>query len=303
MRGWLTVSRFGPLLIVLLGLGIIWYLAALWLNIPAQYGIYQRADVTEWSTPQLIGDAWSQQKPKLPAPHQIIAEMWQETTGYALNDKKSLIFHGWITLSATLYGFVSGTLLGIGLAIAIVLNRATNRSLMPWIIASQAVPILAIAPMIVVIGYNVMAGALDLPTDAARLVSKAVISAYLAFFPVTVGMVKGLRSPEIIQLDLMRTYNASAAQTFWKLRWPSAMPFLFTSMKVAIAAAVIGTVVGELPTGATGGIGARLLSGSQFGQTLQIWAALFAASALSALLVIIVGVAERLVFARMGVKP
>ncbi len=300
--GWLRQSSVGPVLIVVAGLIVVWYLAAVWLNVAAQFGIYSRGGVTEWTTQQIILDSLAQEKPKLPAPHQIVAQIWFETTTFAVTDRKNLIYHVWITLSATMYGFVIGTALGILFAVMIVHNAATNRSLMPWLIASQAVPILAIAPMIVVIGFNVLSGTFDLRPDVARLASKAIISAYLAFFPVTVGMVKGFRSPEPIQLDLMRTYNASTAQTFWKLRWPSAMPYLFTSMKVGIAAAVIGTIVGELPTGATGGIGSRLLAGSQFGQTLQIWAALLAASALSALLVVAIGLIERAVNARMGTR-
>ncbi len=124
------------------------------------------------------------------------------------------------------------------------------------------------------------------------LMPKALISTYLSFFPVVVGMVKGLRSPEIMQLDLMRTYNASRAQVFWKLRWPSAMPFLFTSMKVAVAISLVGAIVGELPTGAVAGLGARLLAGSYYGQTVQIWSALVMASVMAAVLVAVVGVAQ-----------
>ena len=127
-----------------------------------------------------------------------------------------------------------------------------------------------------------------------------MISTYLSFFPVAVGMVKGLRSPETIQLDLMHTYNASPAQTFWKLRWPSSMPYLFTSMKVAVAISLVGAIVGELPTGAVAGLGARLLAGSYYGQTVQIWSALFAAAAIAAVLVMAVGIAQRLVLRRMG---
>src|SRR5262252_2256069 len=130
---------------------------------------------------------------------------------------------------------------------------------------------------------------------------KSIISMYLCFFPVTIGMVKGLRSPDPLQLDLMRSYNASARQVFWKLRWPSAVPFLFASLKVAIAISLVGAIVGELPTGATAGIGARLLSGSYFGQTVQIWSALFMASFLGAGLVYLIAFLERLVLGRMGV--
>src|SRR5690606_10982558 len=126
---------------------------------------------------------------------------------------------------------------------------------------------------------------------------------YLSFFPIVVGMVKGFRSPEIIQLDLMRTYNASRSQTFWKLRWPAALPFLFTSMKVAVAISLVGAIVGELPTGAVAGLGARLLAGSYYGQTVQIWAALFMAAAVAAILVALVGLCQRIAAARMGAQP
>jgi NitT/TauT family transport system permease protein len=112
--------------------------------------------------------------------------------------------------------------------------------------------------------------------------------------------VKGLRSPDLMHLDLMRTYNASRAQVFWKLRWPSAMPFLFASMKVAIAISLVGAIIGELPTGAVAGLGARLLAGSYYGQTIQIWSALIVAALLAAVLVGIVGIANRIVLKRMG---
>jgi NitT/TauT family transport system permease protein len=135
------------------------------------------------------------------------------------------------------------------------------------------------------------------------LIPKALISTYLSFFPVSVGMVKGLRSPEVMYLDLMRTYNASAAQTFWKLRVPASVPFLFTSMKVAIAASLVGAIVGELPTGAVAGIGSKLLAGSYYSQTIDIWSALVAGSIVAVLLVAAVGVVGRFVELRMGARP
>ena len=165
---------------------------------------------------------------------------------------------------------------------------------MPWIITSQTVPILAIAPMIIVVLNAV---------NITGLLPKAMISTYLSFFPVAVGMVKGLRSPEIMHLDLMRTYNASKAQVFWKLRWPASMPYLFTSMKIAVAISLVGAIVGELPTGAVAGIGARLLAGSYYGQTVQIWAALIAAALMAAILVSLIGLMATLVNRRMGVRP
>ena len=185
------------------------------------------------------------------------------------------------------------SLLGIVLAVGIVHVMTLEKSLMPWVISSQTIPILAIAPMVIVV-----LGAIGIK----GLVPKAIISTYLCFFPVTISMVKGLRSPQVIQLDLMRTYNASKWQTFWQLRLPSAMPYLFASLKVAIAISLVGAIIGELPTGAQAGLGARLLAGSYYGQTIQIWSALFTAAFLAAMMVVIVGWCERRVLVRMGVS-
>ncbi len=101
-------------------------------------------------------------------------------------------------------------------------------------------------------------------------------------------------------LDQMHTWNASRAQTFWRLRLPSAVPYLFTSLKVAVAASLVGAIIGELPTGAVAGLGARMLSGSYYGQTVQIWSALVMAAILAAVLVMLVGVVERFTLRVMG---
>ncbi len=286
-------SRFVAVIVVAAAIIAIWYAGAVLLNANAQNFADERAGITrDW--PDFIKATWQQDKPRLPAPHQVAIELYDTTVLVPPDSKKSLVYHGWVTLSSTLVGFVIGTLLGIGLAILIVHVPSLDRSLMPWIVSSQTIPILAIAPMVIVVCAAV---------GVVGLLPKAAISTYLSFFPVTVGMVKGLRSPDPIHLDLMRTYNASGWQTFWKLRWPSAVPFLFVSMKVAVAASLVGAIVGELPTGALAGLGARLLVGSYYGQTIQIWSALVAASLLAAVLVAIVGIANRIVLARMGAKP
>ena len=128
--------------------------------------------------------------------------------------------------------------------------------------------------------------------------TKAVISAYLSFFPVVVGMVKGLRSPEVSQLDLLTTYAANKAQVFWKLRLPASMPYFFASLKVGIAAALVGAIVAELNQPV--GLGARLLQGSYYSQTVQIWAALFVAASMAAVLVALMARIEARVLLRMG---
>lgn len=301
-------NKIIPVATILLALVALWYVAAVLMNAPFQRDMDSRAGATP-TTWEFIGKTLAQPKPILPAPHQVVQNVYENTVLRKLSSNRSLVYHSWVTLSSTLLGFGFGMLLGILLAVLIVHNRAMDRSLMPWLVASQTIPILAIAPMIVIISYNVLTGdnalahLLNLDSDASRLVSKALISTYLSFFPVAVGMVKGLRSPEIMHLDLMRTYNASPMQTFWKLRVPASIPFLFTSMKVAIAASLVGAIVGELPTGATAGIGSKLLAGSYYSQTIDIWAALVAGSLLAGILVAIVGLAGKMVDRAMGGRP
>ena len=276
--------------IVVCALIFIWYLSAVSLNSTWALDKAKRAGL-EIGTKELILDTWSQEKPKLPAPHQVASELWKTTVEKKITSKRSLIFHSWITLSSTLVGFLIGTSLGILLAIGIVHNNAMNMSVMPWAIASQTIPILAIAPMIIVVLNSI---------GVQGLLPKAIISSYLCFFPVVVGMVKGLRSPDKIDTDLLHTYNATNAQKFWKLRLPTSMPFLFASLKVGISASLVGAIVGELPTGAVRGLGARLLAGSYYGQTIQIWSALIMAAIVAAALVGILALLQKLMLKRMG---
>lgn len=284
------IARALPVATVVATILVLWYLFAVILNAPWERDQAARAGA-QITTSQLIANTMAQTRPVLPAPHQVVVEIWNTTALKKITSKRSLVFHGWITLSSTLLGFAIGTVMGVLLAVGIVHNRAMEMSVMPWVVASQTIPILAIAPMIIVVLNAV---------GLSGLLPKALISAYLSFFPVVVGMVKGLTSPDVLQLDLMRTYGASRRQTLWKLRWPSSVPYLFTSMKVAVAASLVGAIVGELPTGAVAGLGARLLAGSYYGQTIQIWSALFAAAALAATLVALVGLANRIVLRRMG---
>ncbi|MGR3812878.1 MAG: ABC transporter permease [Cognatishimia activa] len=279
-----------PVLTMIAALIVIWYGSAVALNSAWALDKAKRADVT-LSTSELIADTWSQEKPRLPAPHQVGAEIWKTTVEKKITSKRSLIYHSWITMQATLLGFGLGTALGFALAVGIVYSGVMDRTVMPWVIASQTIPILAIAPMIIVVLNSI---------GISGLLPKAIISMYLSFFPIVVGMVKGLRSPDAMQLDQMKTWSASGMQEFWKLRLPSSMPYLFTSMKIGMAASLVGAIVGELPTGAVAGLGARLLAGSYYGQTTQIWSALLMAAALAASMVGIIGLLQRISLKRMG---
>ena len=269
---------------------VIWYGAAFLMNKQWTLDQAERAGTTV-TTSEVFKDTMAQERPQLPAPHQVITEIWKTTVEKKITSKRSLIYHAGITLSSTSLGFLMGSLLGITLAISIVHSRAMDLSVMPWIIASQTIPILAVAPMIIVVLNAV---------GISGLVPKAMISMYLSFFPVAVGMVKGLRAPDTMQLDLMKTYRASAWQTLIKLRLPSSMPYLFTSLKIAMAASLVGAIIGELPTGAVAGLGARLLAGSYYGQTIQIWSALISAAVLAAVLVMLIGALQNITLKRMG---
>ncbi len=282
----------GPVIVILVAIIAIWYVATFALNAPFQRDLDRRGEV-ERSFPEFVVATMTQKKPTLPAPHQVAVDLYQTIVLASPNKPSSLLYHCWVTLSSTLLGFAMGTALGVAIAVAIVHARSLDKSLMPWIITSQTIPILAIAPMVIVVLASI---------GLRGLVPKALISTYLSFFPVTVGMVKGLRSPDPILLDLMRTYNASRAQIFFKLRVPASVPFLFASMKVAIAISLVGAIVGELPTGAVAGIGSRLLFGSYYSQTIQMWSALIAASVMAAVLVALVGLVDRLVRHQMGAQ-
>lgn len=290
-----------PVVTVVAVIVAIWYAAAYGMNRAWTLDAAERQGVA-LTRAEIFADTMAQERPRLPAPHQVVAELWATTAGEpafrerrgALSgNPRSLFFHAYQTLAPTLLGFIIGTLSGMALAIAIIHNRAMDMSVMPWAIASQTIPILAVAPIVIVVLNAV---------GLTGLVPKSLISAYLSFFPVVVGMVKGLRSPAAMDLDLLATYSASAPQTLWKLRLPASVPYLFTSLKVAVAAALVGTIVAELPTGARFGLGARLLTGSYYGQTIQIWSALFMAAICAAALVALLGLIERVTLRRMGLS-
>jgi NitT/TauT family transport system permease protein len=286
-------DKIVPVLTITALIVVAWYIAAILMNAPFQRDQDKRDGVTSTMS-ELVGKTLAQPKPTMPAPHQVAENLYKNIFTVKPWSARSLVYHAWVTLSSTLLGFAMGTILGVVIAVGIVHVPALDKSFLPWIIASQTIPILAVAPMIVVVLAAV---------NVTGILPKALISTYLSFFPVAVGMVKGLRSPEVMHLDLVHTYNATKWQTFWKLRVPASIPFFFTSIKVAVAASLVGAIVGELPTGAVAGIGSKLLAGSYYSQTIDVWAALIAGSIVAVLLVTIVDIAARLVGISMGARP
>jgi NitT/TauT family transport system permease protein len=287
-RTW--IGERAPVLLVVAILLVLWYLAAVLMNAPLVRDAFEREE-TQYTFADLIAGTLDGERPIVPAPHQVALQFIDSVFGYPPDSPRSLVYHSWVTLSATLVGFALGTAFGVLLAVLIVHVRTLEKSLLPWIICSQMVPILAVAPIVIVV-----LGALGIH----GLLPKSIISAYLCFFPVTIGMVKGLTSQDPIEVDMMRTWSASRAQVFRKLRWPSSMPFLFAGLKVAISISLVGAIVGELPTGAQAGIGARLLAGSYYGQTLQIWAALLAAAIMATGLIALIDAVGTWTNRRMG---
>jgi NitT/TauT family transport system permease protein len=279
-----------PVAVVLLTLLLAWYAAAWALNAP---GAIERVMAPQgaWTWVDLLRATMGMERPLMPAPHQVALDFWSSLTDWPLSSPRNLLFHVAVTGQSTLLGFAMGTALGLVLAVLIVHSRTLDRALLPWIVASQTVPVLAIAPIVLVILGSM---------GFSGVAPKAVIAMYLCFFPVTVAMVQGLRSPQKIETEMLYTYAASRWQALWFLRLPASLPFLFPALRVGVAASLVGAMVAELPTGAQAGLGARLLTGSYYGNTVQIWSALVMSALLGLALTSVVALAERLVLRNRG---
>ncbi|MFV9504289.1 MAG: ABC transporter permease [Oscillochloridaceae bacterium umkhey_bin13] len=206
-----------------------------------------------WEGSKLLFGISDQRLPHLSAIVETMFSRTQGGSGPLLITQ--MLLNAWATFRTALGGFVLGSLLGFSLAILFTQLPILERGLMPYVVGSQMVPILAIAPMVVV-GMGSL--------GAAPWTAKVLVAAYLSFFPVTIGMLRGLRSASPQSLDLMRSYAANPLQTFWKLRLPASLPYLFAALKVAASASVIGAIVAELPAGSREGIGVMILNAAQF---------------------------------------
>ena len=288
---WQRLQREGlPVAVMLVAVLVLWYVAAVWMNAAGAIERVLPSDAP-WTWQDLVAATLDMQRPVMPAPHQIALDFWRSLVDWPIDSPRNLLFHVAVTAESTLWGFVLGTLLGLVLAVLIVHSRTLDKALLPWIVASQTVPVLAIAPIVLVI-----LGSLGF----SGVAPKAVIAMYLCFFPVTVAMVQGLRSPQVIETEMMHTYAANWWQSLWLLRLPASLPFLFPALRVGIAAGLVGAMVAELPTGAVAGLGARLLTGSYYGNTVQIWSALVMSALLGLALTAAVAGVERLVLRRRG---
>lgn len=226
--------------------------------------------------------AFQLRSPIVPSPNQLLQDF--PRLYWPVTDATTVPYNAFFTALETILGLLLGALVGLLLAILLTISRAFEQAVLPWLVASQTVPIIALAPMLaVVLGSNGVQG----------WIPKALISGYIAFFPIAIGVAKGFRSPDPLQLDLMRTYNAHSVQTFAKLRFPASLPFLFTAFKIAMAAALIGAIVAESATITDAGLGRMLSENSRASDARGLWLVMIGSALLGILLVSLVGVVER----------
>ncbi len=225
----------------------------------------------------------------VPFPNWVAERIVPFFTAYPFSDSRNVIRATLYTAAGTLVSLAFGTLIGVLLAVLFVRVRPFERALLPWVIASQTIPVIALVPVLVAVLGNMGV------TVQTSLVPAAIVGAYIAFFPVTVGTVTGLRSVDPLALDLMKAYAASPLQSFLKLRFPAAVPYLFTSLKLGAAAALVGALVAEVESNNRLGLGYAIIGQVQAGDVADVWILLVISALLGIGLVSLVGLLQRLV--------
>lgn len=236
-RGWLRrVAIF---------VGFLALMAVAWEAVKFIGGDPWRGEGWEWRPPIEI---WFATDLRLPHVWDIVSALANPVQRNAESSlAQFLVGAAFYTWREAAIGFVAGAIIGIALAATFVHSRLLERALVPYVIASQTIPIVALAPMIVfAFGQDVG--------------SVVIIATYLTFFPVTIAMIRGLRSPDPRALELMRSYAASRWSIFWKLRLPTSLPYLFTALKISATASIVGAIVGEGPGGIPDGLGRAIIN-------------------------------------------
>ncbi len=279
MRGAVIVRALVRTLYVVGVLGVIW---GLWEGYRALW------TATGWSRPFRVDDI------TMPHMHRIVGALFEETRPDGPLLLTVLAKAALFTAKEALAGFALGALVGFALGVILVHSRLLQRGFLPYIVASQTVPILAIAPM-VVIWVNP-----KLPGPLQGWGAVAVIAAYLTFFPVAINTLRGLQSADPRALDLMRTYSASSWTVLWKVRVPSSLPYVFSALKVAATASVVGAIIGELPSSITDGLGGAILNFNQYYslEPRNLWATNIVAALLGIVFFLAVLGAEKAVVRR-----
>jgi NitT/TauT family transport system permease protein len=278
------LNRVLPIAVTFAVLMILWYGAAIYFNLRYLNIHMQDVDPNAWnrlSTAEKVRQALSTGQPLMPTPIQTIgdfvARMSQQPTAAG-----GLWVDMYWTGHAAVLGFLLGTFIGIALAVIFMNSRLLAQSLMPFVVASQTIPIVALVPAIMV-------------SLGLGLRSEVLISAYLAFFAITISTYKGLQSVQPLAFELMRSYAANPRQVFLKLRLPAALPFLFTGLKIGVTASLVGAIIAELPSGSPHGLGQALLNASQYSLNILLWSTVLSAALLGLALYGAVVIAERLV--------
>jgi NitT/TauT family transport system permease protein len=271
-----VVRGAGRALLFVLVLAVLWgfWEGYRWLGIKA--GITRPFPVNDTTMPHI---------------HEIFAQLFQPSRANGPMLIHVLLNSALFTAKEAATGFVLGGIVGFALAVGLVHSRLLERGLLPYMVASQTIPILAIAPMVVV-----WLGSLNSPA----WFSVAVIAAYLTFFPVAINSLRGLKSADPRALELMRSYAAGRWGILWKLRVPASLPYLFSALRVAAAGSVVGAIVGELPSSIQDGLGGAILNFAQYYsfQPKNLWATNIVAAALGIVFFVVVVLAERFVVRR-----
>lgn len=261
-----------------------WFACSIYFNLQYLNVHMQDVDPAGWrrlSEMQKVQQALTTNQPTMPTPVQTIGDFLTRLRQPPDSQGGLWIDLFWTGQAAAL-GFLVGTAVGVVLAVLFMSSRVLAQSLLPYVVASQTIPIVALVPAIMV--------ALGL-----GLRSEVLISAYLAFFSITVSTYKGLQSVEPLAFELMRSYAANPLQVFLKLRLPAALPFLFTGLKVGVTASLVGAIIAELPSGSAHGLGAALVAASTYSLNIQLWSTMLSAACLGLLLYACVVVAEKLI--------
>jgi NitT/TauT family transport system permease protein len=243
-----------------------------------------------WTWPFIVNDT------TMPHLHDIFAALWGKASPGGVGPRliTVLVKGALFTAKEAAAGFALGAVVGFGLGVLLAHFRLLARGFLPWIVASQTVPILVVAPMVVVWANP------KLPSGLRDWGAVALIAAYLTFFPVTVNTIRGLQSADRRALELMRSYAASNWTILWKLRFPAALPYIFAALKISATASVVGALIGELPSSIPNGLGAQIINFSQYYTTQPrgLWATNVIAAALGISFFLIVVIVEKLVVRR-----
>jgi NitT/TauT family transport system permease protein len=243
-----------------------------------------------WTWPFIVDDT------TMPHLHDIFAALWGSASPGGVGPRliTILVKGALFTAKEAAVGFALGAIGGFALGVVLAHFRLLQRGLLPWVVASQTVPILVVAPMVVVWANP------KLPDNLKDWGAVALIAAYLTFFPVTVNTIRGLQSADRRALELMQSYAAGNWRILWKLRVPTALPYIFAALKVGATASVVGAIIGELPSSIPNGLGAQVINFSQYYTTEPrgLWATNVIAAALGISFFLIVLLAEKLIVRR-----